>query len=241
MTFFTCTVNQIGPTADGPETANSAIYINLTDAGGSFINQGFYAAEGSKAQMLSVGLAAISTNKQVYVAIDNPNVPYSSVTRMILLGPAATGGTKTVLDTSFDNMPTSGQNFGPLDISAFAKIRFSVIMNGEGSIQFYLYSSSGSQSFYGWQLDNFTVAIGDERLTRTYDVAGTALFIQMIPSNSINQAIIGIFGNWSTATTQINTTSNLKKACQVTYLPLPVPLAAFLERQAAFVSDTALT
>jgi len=94
MAFFSCTVNEIGPAADGTETASPVIYINLTDTGGSFANQWFYAAERSKAQMLSVGLAAMSTNRQVEVALDTPNVPYSSVTRMYLLGPAAGGGTK---------------------------------------------------------------------------------------------------------------------------------------------------
>ena len=32
-------------------------------------------------------------------------------------------------------------------------------------------------------------------LTRTYDVAGLTLLIQMIPSDSNNQAIISVFGN----------------------------------------------
>jgi hypothetical protein len=193
MAFFSCTVNEIGPAADGTETANPVIYINLTDAGGSFVNQWFHAAENSKAQMLSVGLAAMSTNRQVEVAIDTPNVPYSSVTRMYLLGSEFGGGTKVVLNQSFDGMPTSGKNVGPIDISAFAKIRFSVTVNGSGSIQFYLLSGWGTPAFIGWQLDNFTVDLGN--FTRTYDVAGTTLLIQMIPSDSNNQAIIGIFGN----------------------------------------------
>ena len=60
MPFFSCTVNEIGPAADGTETADPVIYINLTDTGGSFVNQWFHAAENSKGQMLSVGLAAIS-------------------------------------------------------------------------------------------------------------------------------------------------------------------------------------
>ena len=193
MAFFSCTVNEIGPAADGIETVNPVIYINLTDTGGSFVNQWFYAAENSKAQMLSVGLAAMSTNRQVEVAIDSPNVPYSSVTRMYLLGSEFGGGTKVVLNQSFDQMPTSGKNVGPIDISAFAKIRFSVTVNGSGSIQFYLLSGWGGQSFNGWELDEFTVNLAT--FTRTYDVAGTTLLIQMIPSDSNNQAIIGIFGN----------------------------------------------
>jgi hypothetical protein len=190
MGFFSCTVNEIGPAADGTETHDPVIYIKLTDTEGSFVNQWFYAAEKSKAQMLSVGLAAMSTNRQVEVAIDTPNVPYSSVRRMYL---AAGGGTKLVLNQSFDQMPTSGKNVGPIDISAFAKIRFSVTVNGSGSIQFYLLSGYGAPTFNGYALDEFTVNLGT--FTRTYDVAGLALLIQMIPSDSNNQAIIGIFGN----------------------------------------------
>jgi hypothetical protein len=109
MPFFSCTVNEIGPAADGTETADPVIYINLTDTGGSFANQWFHAAENGKGQMLSVGLAAMSTNRQVEVAINTPNVPYSSVTRMYLLGSEFGGGTKVVLNQSFDDMPTSGK------------------------------------------------------------------------------------------------------------------------------------
>jgi hypothetical protein len=192
MGFFSCTVNEIGPAADGTETPDPVIYMNLTDTGGSFANQWFHAAEASKAQMLSVGLAAMSTNRQVEVAIDTPNVPYSSVTRMYLLGSGG-GRTKLAFNQNFVGMPTSGKNVGPIDISSFGQIRFSVTVNGSGSIEFYLLSSWGDQSFNGWQLDHFTVDLGV--FTRTYDVAGTALLIQMIPSNSDNQAIIGIFGN----------------------------------------------
>ena len=115
MAFFSCTVNEIGPAADGTETADPVIYIKLTDTGGSFVNQWFYAAEKSKAQMLSVGLAALSTNRQVEVAINTPNVPYSSVTRMYL---AAGGGTKLAFNQSFIGMPTSGKSLDPIDISS---------------------------------------------------------------------------------------------------------------------------
>jgi hypothetical protein len=38
------------------------------------------------------------------------------------------------LNQSFDQMPTSGKDVSPIDISAFAKIRFSVTVNGSGSI-----------------------------------------------------------------------------------------------------------
>ena len=195
MPFLSCTVNEIGPAADGSETPDPVIYMNLTDTGGSFKNQWFYAAERSKAQMLSVGLAAVSANKQVEVAIDTPNVPYSSVTRMYLLGSEFGGGTKVVLNQSFDQMPTSGKTLDPIDISAFAKIRFSVTVNGSANIQFWLTSGTGAQFPGGYFLDNFTVNLDTGYFTRTYDVAVTTLLIQMIPDDSNNQAIIGIFGN----------------------------------------------
>ena len=190
MAFFSCTVNEIGPAADGTETADPVIYINLTDTGGSFVNQWFHAAENSKTQMLSVGIAALSTNRQVEVAINTPNVPYSSVTRMYLLGSEFGGGTKVVLNQSFDQMPTTGKNVGPIDIS-----RFSVTVNGSANIQFWLTSGTGAQFPGGYFLDNFTVNLDTGYFTRTYDVAGTTLLIQMIPDDSNNQAIIGIFGN----------------------------------------------
>jgi hypothetical protein len=87
MPFFSCTVNEVGPAADGTETSTPVIYINLTDTGKSFVNQWFYAAEGSQAQMLSVGLAAMNTNRQVEVDAVTPNKsgsPYTSVARMYL-------------------------------------------------------------------------------------------------------------------------------------------------------------
>jgi hypothetical protein len=144
MGFFTCTVNEIGPAADGAETAEPVIYINLTDTGGSFANQWFYAAERSKTQMLSVGLAAMSTNRPVEAAIDTPNVPYSSVRRMYLMGPGG-GGTKLLLDQNIIGMPTSGKFLAPIDISPFTKIRFSVTTNGLGDIQFFLLSATGGR------------------------------------------------------------------------------------------------
>ncbi len=193
MAFFSCTVNEIGPAADGTETADPVIYINLTDTGGSFVNQWFYAAEKSKTEMLSVGLAAMSTNRQVEVAVDTPSVPYSSVTRMYILASPVGGGTKLAFNQSFIGMPTSGKTVD-VDIRAFAKIRFSVTVNGSGNIQFFLSSGTSNQFPSGYALDEFSVDAGGGNLTRTYDVAGLTLLIQMIPSDSNNQAIIGVFG-----------------------------------------------
>jgi len=192
MAFFSCTVNEIGPAADGTETPPPVIYMNLTDTGGSFANRWFHAAERSKAQMLSVGLAAMSTNRPVEAAIDTPDVPYSSVRRMYLMGPGG-GGTKLLLDQNLVGMPTSGKILDPLDISPFIKIRFSVTTNGSGNIQFFLLSATGGQTQNGLLVDQFTLGTPDT-LTRVYDAAGVSLLIQMIPSDSNNQAIIAVYG-----------------------------------------------
>jgi hypothetical protein len=191
MPFFSCTVNEIGPAADGTETANPVIYMNLTDTGGSFVNQWFYAAEASKTQMLSVGLAAMSANRQVEVAIDNPHVPYSSVARMYLLRPVAQ--TKLLFIQNLTPITTNAQGTiaGPIDISAFAKIRIFVGVLGSGGVGFGLSSS-------GYDLDYFIVnAPGPPpgELTRVYDVPGTELYIVMTTTDSGMQAQFGLFGN----------------------------------------------
>ena len=192
MAFFSCTVNEIGPAADGAETPEPVIYMNLTDTGGSFANRWFHAAERSKTQMLSVGLAAMSANRPVEAAIDTPDVPYSSVRRMYLMGPGG-GGTKLLLDENIIGTTTGGRILAPLDISPFTKIRFSVTTNGSGNIQFFLLSATGGQTQNGLLLDQFTLGTPDT-LTRAYDVAGISLLIQIIPSDSNNQAIIAVYG-----------------------------------------------
>jgi len=99
-----------------------------------------------------------------------------------------------VFNQDFIGIPTSGKTLDPIDISAFAKIRFSVVVNGSGSIEFLLLSGTGGQFPSGYALDHFTVGYAST-LTRTYDVAGPTLLIQKTPSDSNNQAIIGVFGN----------------------------------------------
>jgi hypothetical protein len=84
MPFYSCTVNEVGPAANGIETSIPVVYINLTDTLGSFTNQWLYAAEGSQNHMLAVGLAAMNTNRLVEVAAEDPSVPYSRVDRMYL-------------------------------------------------------------------------------------------------------------------------------------------------------------
>jgi hypothetical protein len=85
--WFACTVNEVGPAADGPETAQPVIYINLTDVSGSFTGQWFFAAENARTEMLAVALSAISLGKQVMTALDEPNAggsPYTQCYRMYL-------------------------------------------------------------------------------------------------------------------------------------------------------------
>ena len=65
--------------------------------------------------------------------------------------------------------------------------------NGSGSIQFYLLSATGGATQNGLLLDQFTLGTPDNT-TRTYDVAGISLLIQIIPSDSNNQAIIAVYG-----------------------------------------------
>jgi hypothetical protein len=69
-----------------------------------------------------------------------------------------------------------------------------VTVNGSGDIEFLLLSGTGGSSFpSAYELDDLTVGVSST-LTRTYDVAGVTLVIQMTPSSSDNQAIIGVFG-----------------------------------------------
>jgi hypothetical protein len=92
MPFLSCIVNEIGPAADGTETSDPVVYVNLTDSQGSFTGQWFYVAEGSQNQMLAVGLTAMNTNRQVEVDLVTPNPsgsPYTAVNRMYLTSTSA--------------------------------------------------------------------------------------------------------------------------------------------------------
>jgi hypothetical protein len=82
-----CIVNNAGPAADSADPVPPAVYINLTDSGGTFVNQWFYAAENSKSQMLAVALTAISLQTTVACVLDPPNPgnnPYTQIYRLYL-------------------------------------------------------------------------------------------------------------------------------------------------------------
>jgi hypothetical protein len=85
LPWYDCTVNRVGPAADGTETANPVIFINLSDRAGAFQNYWFYAANVAKKEMLATALTALSTGSPVNAALDTPNAnnnPYTQCSRL---------------------------------------------------------------------------------------------------------------------------------------------------------------
>jgi hypothetical protein len=72
MTEFVCIVQQAGVATSGAPTPNPGVLFLLSDTGGSFQNEWFYAANSGKKEMLAVALAAISTQSQVNAWCDPP-------------------------------------------------------------------------------------------------------------------------------------------------------------------------
>ena len=56
MSWYACTVNEVGPASDASDTPGPVVYINLTDTAGSFANTWFYAVNGIEKQLLEVGI-----------------------------------------------------------------------------------------------------------------------------------------------------------------------------------------
>jgi hypothetical protein len=44
VSWYACTVNEVGPASDSSDTPGPAVYINLTDTAGSFANTWVYAS-----------------------------------------------------------------------------------------------------------------------------------------------------------------------------------------------------
>jgi hypothetical protein len=81
----TCTVGWVGPAADGSETPDPVIYINLTDTAGGFKEFWFFAADNAKTEMLAVALMARALGRPVQAAVDVPNpggTPYTQIYRL---------------------------------------------------------------------------------------------------------------------------------------------------------------
>jgi hypothetical protein len=91
MAWYTCTVNNVGPAADGTETPAGTVYVNLTDQGGAFPDgTWFYCQQNSKSHMLAVALAAMSLGAQVQVGADPPNAgnaPFTEIHRLYINAP----------------------------------------------------------------------------------------------------------------------------------------------------------
>jgi hypothetical protein len=86
--WYTCRVNRAGPAADGTDTPTPVIYINLTDQGGAFTGQWFFAEVNSKNEMLAVALAAIGLGKTVNAFVDPPKPggsPYTQCSRLYVV------------------------------------------------------------------------------------------------------------------------------------------------------------
>jgi hypothetical protein len=129
MAWLNCIVNLIGPAADGTETSDPVVYINLTDTQGSFTGQWFYAAEGSQTQMLAVGLTAMNTNRQVQAGLVDPTTPYTAVERMYLTTTSAAlispafdlAGTYAVVGEGGQPVISVNANYLSIDMSAFQR------------------------------------------------------------------------------------------------------------------------
>lgn len=106
---------------------------------------------------------------------------------------ADSGGTKLLLNQDFNNV--AGSFFVPaIDISPYSKIRFSGTVNGSGDITYWVFSGpvvGGPHTGLRF-LDKFTT---DSAFTKTYDVAGLALHIEIFPSDANNQSILTVYGN----------------------------------------------
>jgi hypothetical protein len=82
-----CTVNEAGAAADGAESPNPVVYINLTDTGGSFPDSWFWVEEAAKREILAVALAAVTSRRRVNATIEPPhpgNSPYTQIYRLYL-------------------------------------------------------------------------------------------------------------------------------------------------------------
>jgi hypothetical protein len=85
--WYVCDVNLAGPASNSTETANPVIFMNLTDAGGAFTGNWFFAANVAKRDMLATSLAAISTSYRVSALLDPPNAnnsPYTQCYRLYI-------------------------------------------------------------------------------------------------------------------------------------------------------------
>jgi hypothetical protein len=105
------------------------------------------------------------------------------------------GGTQLLLNESFNSFPEdTDTHIESIDISPFAKVRFSGTINGSGEITYRVYSGPivGGPHTGLRSLDTFTT---DRAFTKVYEVAGLALHISINPESSNNQSILTVYGH----------------------------------------------
>jgi hypothetical protein len=71
MPEFICTVDAAQAATDVGTPPNSVVGVSLSDVGGSFAKTVFTAPDEVKREMLAIALAAISTQSQVDVLVDD--------------------------------------------------------------------------------------------------------------------------------------------------------------------------
>jgi len=70
---FVCVVVEAGVATNSTLTPSPVVFLELSDTGGTFQNEWFFASNAGKREMLAVGLAAISTQSNVNVWCDPPS------------------------------------------------------------------------------------------------------------------------------------------------------------------------
>jgi hypothetical protein len=96
-------------------------------------------------------------------------------------------GTKLIVKKELDNVDSNTHTLGPFDISPYSRIRFSVVANGNGSVNVDIETDASV-------FDTFSVDAGNTQ-TAVYEVAGTSATIFVTGNSSITQVFVTLFGN----------------------------------------------
>jgi len=132
------------------------------------------------------------TDAVTLAAGSNVTIGFSGNT--LTIGSTGSGSQTKVVSTATNGATDFGLQF---DTSKSSKIRFSVKANGTGTMHFVLQSGIGTENLLtpdGFPLDDFTVAAGASA-TKTYDVVGVFLRLEIVVSDLNDRAEIVIFGN----------------------------------------------
>ena len=137
------------------------------------------------------GTTNVSGNVTVANTAANP-VPISgavSITgtpNVVITGGSVNVGTKIVASFEADDVDSTQHKYGPFDISPYSKIRFTVVANGNGSVNADIETDGMG--------DYFDLDAGEVK-TRVYEVAGTRATIFLTGNSSISQVFVRLFGS----------------------------------------------